>query len=65
MSNNQQYVVLNPANNLYFTGYTGLGNQSQPIFGALSAAVTYGSSEEAEAAAASIGGGTVGTTKPR
>jgi len=65
MSDKQQYVVLNPENNLYFTGYTGFGNQSQPMFGTLENAVEYDSQGEANAAAASIGGGTVGTTKPR
>lgn len=65
MSNNQDYVVLNPANGLYFTGYNGMGQGEEPMFGSLNNAVTYGSQEAADTAAASIGGGTVGTTKPR
>lgn len=61
----QQFVVLNPANGLYFIGYNGMGQGEEPMFGSLVNAITYGSQEAADAAAASIGGGTVGTTKPR
>jgi len=62
---NQKFVVKDPATGLYYTGQIGLGNASQPTFGTLENAVEYDSQEEADTAAASIGGGTVGTTKPR
>lgn len=65
MSNQDQFVVLNPSNGLYFIGYNGMGQGEEPMFGSLNNAVVYGSQEAANAAAASIGGGTVGTTKPR
>jgi len=66
MGNNQDvFVVKHTATGLYYTGQIGLGNASQPTFGTLENAVEYDSQGEANAAAASIGGGTVGTTKPR
>lgn len=61
----QKFVVKDPVTGLYYTGQTGLGTASQPTFGIVANAVEFDSQEEADAAAASIGGGTVGTTKPR
>ncbi len=57
------YVVQQPANDLYLTGY----NQANPpasIFGNLENAVEFRTLEESQETAALIGGGTVGTTKP-
>lgn len=54
-----EFVVLNPANDLFLTGFVG----ETPMWGSLSNAITYSTLEEAEAQAAAIGGGTVGTPK--
>lgn len=59
----ETFVVLNPVNDLYLIGY----NQFDPpssIFGNLENAIEFETLGAAEQAAAAIGGGTVGTTKP-
>lgn len=60
----ETYVVNNPANDLYLTGYN-LVDPPASIFGNLENAVEFNTLEDAETAAAAIGGGTVGLPKPR
>lgn len=57
-----QFVVLDPNTKLYLIAYNS-GSPSDSLFGNLSSAIIYERLEDAQAAAASIGGGTVGTPK--
>lgn len=59
----ESYVVKQPSNGLYLTGYNNL-NPPASIFGNLVDAVLYDSQSAADAAATNIGGGTVGLPKP-
>lgn len=60
----ETFVVNNPANDLYLTGYN-LVDPPASIFGNIENAVEFETLEDAETAAVAIGGGTVGTTKPK
>jgi hypothetical protein len=57
------YVVVIEGTDLYLTGYNAQ-NPPASIFGNLNNAIEYTTLAAAQAAAALIGGGTVGTTKP-
>ncbi len=63
MPNQDEFVVINPASDLYLTGYNYFHPPSS-TFGNLEHAVIYSTLQAAETAATAIGGGTVGTTKP-
>ncbi len=58
-----QFVVTIPGTDLFLTGYNA-GNPPESIFGKLSDAIIYSTLPAAQAAAAAIGHGTVGSTKP-
>lgn len=58
----QKYVIVAP-NGLYMTAYN-LGSPENSSFGNLQNAVEYDTLAAANADAANIGGGTVGTVKP-
>ena len=60
---NNQFVVLDPENDLYLTGYNP-NSPTDSMFGNLRDAIIYTTLAAAQTAAVSIGGGTVGTTKP-
>ena len=60
---NNQFVVHDPENNLYLTGYNP-NSPTDSMFGNLRDAIIYPTLGEAQTAAASIGGGTVGTVRP-
>lgn len=59
----QKFVVVIEGTDLYLTGYN-VGNPPESTFGNLRDAILYNTLGEAQTAAASIGGGTVGTPKP-
>ncbi len=55
------YVVLNPSVDLYLTYYS--TDPAHCLWGNIRDALTWATLEQAQAVAASIGGGTVGTPK--
>jgi hypothetical protein len=57
------YVVVDPVLVIYLTDFN-QGDPAQSTFGNLQDAVIFDTLEAAQSAAARIGGGTVGTTKP-
>ena len=59
----QTYVVKIEGTDMYLIGYN-LQNPPGSTFGNLSNAIEYATLAEAQATAAAIGSGTVGTTKP-
>ena len=64
MPKNEIFVVFNPTTGLYLTSY----NQRNPpdsLFGNLVNAIKLDTLLDAETKAAAIGGGTVGTPKPK
>jgi hypothetical protein len=60
---NNQFVVATENSDLFLIGYNA-NSPADSIFGNLRDAIIYPTLGEAQTAAASIGGGTVGTPKP-
>lgn len=60
---NKEYVVLDPQSELYLIAYNP-NSPTDSLFGNLRDAVIYSTLAAAQAAAANIGGGTVGTVRP-
>ncbi len=58
------FVVFKPSTGEYLINVN-LGDASQSTFGPLEEAIGFETLGEAETMAASIGGGTVGTTRPK
>lgn len=59
----ETFVVKQPSNGLYLTGYNDADPPSS-MFGNLNSAIEYLTQGAADTAAANIGGGTVGLPKP-
>lgn len=57
------YVVQIPNTDMFLTGYN-VGNPPESTFGNIENAIEYDTLAEAQTAAAAIGHGTVGTTRP-
>lgn len=60
----QTYVVVIEGTDMYLIGYN-VQNPPASIFGNLSSAIEYSTLGDAQAVAALIGSGTVGTTRPQ